>query len=92
MNKYIVVHYDEAKKKKYPGVMDYHHDWCYFLYETDGQKPIRLVGSDSAEPEDKILIRSFSWVVEEVNKLSEKIEELEADNANLYCEISDRNE
>jgi len=55
MNRYIVVHYDEAKKKKYPGVMDYHHDWCYMLYETNGVKPIRLVGTDSAEPEDKIL-------------------------------------
>jgi hypothetical protein len=75
MNKYIVVNSDEAIAKGYPfaDLQCPGDEWCYICYETDGEKPIRIVGSDAGEPEDKILIRNFSWVADELNKLDKDI-------------------
>lgn len=76
MDKFIVVYVDEAKKNKYPWAEE-QCDNCNLLYETDGNNPIRLVSSDSGEPEDKSLTRDFSWVAEELNKQARIIDALE---------------
>jgi len=69
MDKFIIVWCDEAIKKKYP-YADQYKGYCNLCYETDGEKPIRLVGSDNGEPEDKTLGRDFSWVIDELNILA----------------------
>lgn len=47
----------------------YTEDYCWVVVDTsDG----RVVGHDSAEPEDKLLVRDFRWVVDELNRLDEE--------------------
>lgn len=79
MDKFIVVSTDEAVKQKLPGWEYFHRnggDWHLCLYETDGEKPIRLVGEDGGEPEDQTLYRDLKWVPIEMNRLAKEIEEL----------------
>jgi len=79
MDKYIVVSNQEARASKYPSYEDPRQDFGDFyscLYETDGKKPIRLVGEDGGEPEDQTFGRDWRWVVREMNQLAKEIDEL----------------
>jgi hypothetical protein len=52
----------------------------YVLADTrDG----RDVGEDGGEPEDQLLIRDWSWVAVEMNKLDDELERLRTENADL---------
>lgn len=79
MDRFIVVSSHEAQAKGFPDMFwsaqGLEHFWC--LYETDGEKPIRLVACDGGEPEDQLLVRDWRWVPEELNKLAERISYLE---------------
>lgn len=83
MNRFIVVSSKDARANRYPGYDDPVHDrhfldgWCWCLYETDGEKPIRLIAEDGGEPEDQCLVRDWDWVPTELNKLASRIAELE---------------
>lgn len=37
-------------------------------------KPIRILGDDVAEPEDKLLLRDFAWVASAMNEIAEAAE------------------
>ena len=77
MERFIVVSIADAVEKDYPldewtkGLFKKYQDYYWCLFETDGEKPVRLVGTDHMEPEDAILVRDLSWVVKELNKLAE---------------------
>lgn len=75
MDRFVVVSVAEAIERKYPGWEDFqrYQDYFWCLYETDGEKPTRLVFSDGGEPEDQSLVRDWSWVPEELNRLSEEL-------------------
>lgn len=80
--RYITVYVADAIKSALPGSDDYlsrdYGDYGWLLYETDASgKPVRLVGDDMGEPEDKNLVRHFKWTVEEMNTLRARVEELE---------------
>lgn len=80
MDRFIVVSAEDARKQELPGWDCLHQNgsgWHWCLYETDGEKPIRLVGEDGGEPEDQFLVRDLKWVPVEMNKLAEKIKSLE---------------
>jgi len=77
MNKYISVWSDTAYEMNYPYSDEYEGCHCSLLYETDGEKPIRLIATDQMEPEDASFGRDLKWVVEELNKLASRIQELE---------------
>jgi hypothetical protein len=75
-DRFRVVHFQDACQN------GWHEDCCncreswdfyYELYDTkvtvDG-KP-KFIGSDRAEPEDKLLVRDFRWVLEAMNRLAE---------------------
>lgn len=86
MDRFVVVHSSEAIKNGYPddqGTLHHLNRWheaAFCLYETDGEKPIRFVASDGGEPEDQLLVRDWSWVADELNKLAKEVED--ARNAN----------
>lgn len=44
------------------------YGWFYCLVDFGGPSP-RLVGRDGGEPEDQTLVRNWSWVADEMNKL-----------------------
>jgi hypothetical protein len=48
------------------GACDY--GWC--ICEMRDGKPIRYLGDDVCEPEDKLLVRDFAWVAYELNRLA----------------------
>lgn len=80
MDRFIVVSIDEAVERGYPtGGEEVAYlkwgdlFWC--LFETDGEKPIRLVGTDAMEPEDAVLVRDLGWVVQELNQLAQEVKE-----------------
>lgn len=56
--------------KKLPEVIQYRDEYldidCWCLVDL---KNLIVVGTDYSEPEDAILVRSFSWVLDLVNKL-----------------------
>jgi len=77
MKRFIFVNESEAAAKGYPEAEA--NPWgndrmC--LYETDGEKPIRLVAMDGGEPEDQSFGRDWSWVLRELNKLADDIESM----------------
>jgi hypothetical protein len=87
MDRFIVVSADEAAKQKLPGWEGFHHsggDWHLCLYETDGEKPTRLVGEDGGEPEDQTLYRDLKWVPVEMNKLAAETQALRQLCAEMY--------
>lgn len=95
MDRFIVVSSDEARRQELPGWDCLHQNgsgWHWCLYETDGEKPIRLVGEDGGEPEDQFLTRDLAWVPVEMNKLAEKIKELEIRVDELEEEIGNIHE
>ena len=74
MDRFIVVSVTDAIKKKYPEWEEFQRrinygDYFWCLYETDGEKPVRLVFSDGGEPEDQSLVRAWKWVPKELNEL-----------------------
>lgn len=72
MRHYKVVFLEDIIKEKYPRYQDFDSDNpCWALYEFEDDKPLRLVGSDEGEPEDRLLVRDWSWVPEELNKCLE---------------------
>ena len=87
MDRFIVVSNDDAVKQRLPGWENFYHvdgDFHFCLYETDGKKPIRLVGEDGGEPEDQTLGRDWKWVPAEMNKLSRQIAQLQKLCAEMY--------
>ncbi len=84
MNRYIVVSNVDAIEAGYPGAEEMKEryerrslgDVFCCLYETDGEKPIRLVGNDHMEPEDARLYRDLSWVVDELNRVAREADSL----------------
>lgn len=70
MKRFIIVSAKEAQENNYPEADELYDRYCSLLYETDTEKPIRLIASDSMEPEDATFGRSLSWVVKELNKVS----------------------
>lgn len=88
MDKYIVVSNAEAVERKLPGWEGLLHNndsgFHLCLYETDGNKPTRLVGEDGGEPEDANLARDFRWVVKELNLLATKIMDLMNEIENIH--------
>ena len=84
MDRYIVVSNLDAIEAGYPGAEEMKEryerhslgDVFCCLYETDGEKPIRLVGNDHMEPEDARLYRDLSWLVNELNSLAREIDHL----------------
>lgn len=74
MKRFILVDYLGAVAAKYPEVEPDGYDLEYriCLYETDGEKPIRLVAVDGGEPEDQTFGRNWNWVLGELNKLAEE--------------------
>ena len=44
--------------------------WC--LLEKLWNGAFRLVGQDGGEPEDQLLVRDWSWVCDELNRLSKE--------------------
>ncbi len=76
MDRFITTPSSEAIEKNYPESGEMQEDyekygdrfWC--LYETNGEKPIRLVATDGGEPEDANFGRDFGWIVEELNHLA----------------------
>lgn len=77
MERFRIFWAETAFENNYPDSDEYEGSHCYLLYETDGTKPIRLVASDQMEPEDATLGRDLSWVQDELNKLADRIQELE---------------
>jgi hypothetical protein len=80
MDKYIVIHSMDACELKYPeseGYDSYCEDRC-MLYKTDGYRPVELICVDSASPEDRTLLRCYSSIVDELNKLDKKYSKLVA--------------
>jgi len=53
-------------------------DCRYAIVEFNGEKPVRVVGSDGGEPEDQLLVRDWSWVWVEMNKLAAQIADRDA--------------
>lgn len=94
MDRFIVVGADQALKEGYPDVwwskedLHWKHFWC--LYETDGERPIRLVGTDNGEPEDNLLVRDWKWVPVELNRLAGRVKELEAARRDLVTRLLQR--
>lgn len=77
--RFRVVTAAEAKKCGYLESEDYYaDDYRGILYEFDGDTPVRVLGVDGGEPEDQTFGRDWSWVVPELNRLSERAEKAEA--------------
>ncbi len=81
MKRFVLKNLEEAAEEGWAGTEEYDldravgwNDWRYStgLFETDGKKSIRLVGTDGGEPEDQRLYRDWEWVVDELNKLAEE--------------------
>ena len=72
--RFRVLFADDAREAEVPGI-DCWNDRYYcgsvlVEFSPDG-KPLRCLGSDMGEPEDKSLTRDFIWVVRELNALAE---------------------
>lgn len=92
---YIVLFSDD--ERLFAPNLDYEkpYDPCWILVEVDPNgKIVKIIENDLGEPEDKTLIRDFSWVPELLNEqynkariqedaLREKIKELEFKLANI---------
>lgn len=74
MDKFIVVEAREAFEKEYPGYSLEQANWQelhhHALFETDGRKPVRLIGTDLLEPESVNLLGGLAWVSDELNQLA----------------------
>lgn len=53
------------------------YGWCIVEVAPNG-KPIRVLGDDIAEPEDKLLVRDFSWVADVLNLVRAEVIEQSA--------------
>lgn len=69
-DRYAVVFSHDAWKRQLPGAEEPRgFDSWWAIWECDDAgNPVREVGSDAGEPEDKILVRDFKWVLEELNR------------------------
>lgn len=72
-DRYILISVKEANEKGYPDAPDCWDPYNTCLYETDGEKPVRLVHVDGGEPEDQTFYRDWNWIVAELNKLAEGV-------------------
>jgi len=77
--KFTTKQMNEAKEEGWPDSEDWGNaDERTGLFETDDEdKPIRLIGVDCGEPEDRLFCRDWDWVPYELNKLADRIRELE---------------
>lgn len=71
MDRYQVIDLEDARERQLPGTDSYSKDsMAWLLYDmTDPINP-RFVGDDNCEPEDRLLVRDFSWVAVELNRLA----------------------
>lgn len=78
---YEAIHCDDAWKRRLPGAED-PGSWSSWweLWRCEDGQPVECVGTDSGEPEDKILVRDFRWVAQELNRLAAKL-----DAAGVLC-------
>lgn len=62
--KYKVVHSDDLtpEQREYLGIRT-SYDRCWAVVDDRGE----LIGADGGEPEDQLLVRDWSWVVEALN-------------------------
>jgi len=79
--KYVYIGYgspEELKNKlpKEERPTEYYHGGMCVLFDSLDNF-VRIVGTDGGEPEDNTLHRDYSWVIPELNRLQEYIEELE---------------
>jgi len=70
VERYRVVWVDDALTQGLPGAEVYsRNDFGCLLYDFSTEPP-RYVGDDISQPEDKLLVRDFRWVAEELNRLA----------------------
>lgn len=81
---YRTAYMDDALEAEWPEsgaawrVVDSWSCWGLFEFPTpDAATPIRLLGHDGGEPEDKILVRDFDWIAAELEELRVKLEKHE---------------
>ena len=69
MPRFVVIHGEEAMEHNLPDAFpEQKLENCWCIYETDGTAPIHLVGYNSGEPEDQLLLRDWDWIVRELNE------------------------
>ena len=74
MDRFIVVNFGDAQRLEYPDIEDYYRDdFNNCIYETDGEKPVRLVAVDGYEPEDCFFHRDLNWILSELNGLAAQV-------------------
>jgi len=72
---FIVLNDEEAVKRGGPAAPTKVGDFGWTLYEQGASgKLIRAIGSDGGEPEDQLLVRDWSWVVEALNEERDRYE------------------
>ena len=77
MGRFRVVSADEAYSRGW--IEDegrFNSGWALLEFDDAG-KFLRVVGQDGGEPEDQLLIRHWSWVVDELNELDRRPAKLE---------------
>jgi hypothetical protein len=77
MKSFKVCPADELLSLELPG--EYASKDCWALVEFKGEIPIRIVATDGGEPEDQSLVRDWSWVKDEMNKLAEESNKLRSE-------------
>ncbi len=69
---YVIVDDEDAFERKLPGAekpSEWHSRWGLWRCNAEGQ-PVETVGHDGGEPEDQLLVRDWSWVAEELNRVA----------------------
>ena len=71
---FVVISGDDPRLEKF----EYCDKYSNVLVQvTSSGEVIRFINSDGGEPEDQSFLRDWSWVVDELNALADKIESLE---------------
>lgn len=56
----------------------YDYGWC--ICEMRDGRPIRYIGDDACEPEDKCLVRDLAWVADALNEAATEAERLKVES------------
>ena len=91
MNKRFQVIYGTDLPDKFKEAYSDDH---WFLVEIVDGVIIRIVGSDGGEPEDQLLVRDWSWVADEMNKLANELDDVQdrLDKVNYWCNLATNGE